>query len=201
MIKTNIKMRVAPEQSKKVQEICFANGVFWPLGANFIKHTYSLFIYIGDDNELGYGNSGLYFKNCDFKEVNADLFIRTNGTCEEKPKNNFEEFGFAADFEGEILKQVSDRILIGYVINKKGNYTSQKWSITGASQEGKYNLTPIKKEWYENKDNFPCLVYEDDYVPIVLVSIDEYKERTKQGYKHIPATKEEVLKLIVDKDK
>jgi hypothetical protein len=29
MIKTNIKMRVTPEQSKKVQEICFENGIEW----------------------------------------------------------------------------------------------------------------------------------------------------------------------------
>ena len=27
MIKTNIKMRVTPEQSAKVQEICFENGI------------------------------------------------------------------------------------------------------------------------------------------------------------------------------
>lgn len=29
MIKTNIKMRVTPEQSRKVQEICFENGIDW----------------------------------------------------------------------------------------------------------------------------------------------------------------------------
>ena len=29
MIKTNIKMRVTPEQSAKVQEICFKNGIDW----------------------------------------------------------------------------------------------------------------------------------------------------------------------------
>ena len=29
MIKRNIKMVVTPEQSKQVQEICFANGMGW----------------------------------------------------------------------------------------------------------------------------------------------------------------------------
>ena len=29
MIKTNIKIKVTPEESEKVQEICFANGIIW----------------------------------------------------------------------------------------------------------------------------------------------------------------------------
>ena len=29
MIKRNIKMKVTPEESKQVQEICFANGISW----------------------------------------------------------------------------------------------------------------------------------------------------------------------------
>ena len=28
-MKTNIKMRVTPEQSRRVQEICFENNIFW----------------------------------------------------------------------------------------------------------------------------------------------------------------------------
>jgi len=74
-MKTNIKMRVTPEQSKKVQEIVSANG-----GSFLVK---GLFIFVW----ISYcvGNMEI-FKESDFEEVDADLFIRTNGTCEEEPQ-------------------------------------------------------------------------------------------------------------------
>ena len=34
MIKTNIKMRVTPEQSTEVQEICFENDINWKTSEN-----------------------------------------------------------------------------------------------------------------------------------------------------------------------
>ena len=81
-MKTNIKMRVTPEQSKKVKEIVFANGGRWVddcryqkyIGLRITKHNYLHEITCEDAFE---------FWNMT-KEVDADLFIRTNGTCEEE---------------------------------------------------------------------------------------------------------------------
>ena len=76
-MKTNIKMRVTPEQSKKVQEICFENGIEWiNVGRRYIGNI--IILYIGKDLMF----SGVEFPEA-FKEIDADLFIRTNGTCEE----------------------------------------------------------------------------------------------------------------------
>ena len=38
MIKTNIKMRVTPEQSAKVQEICFKNGINWGFSDDIVLY-------------------------------------------------------------------------------------------------------------------------------------------------------------------
>ena len=75
MIKTNIKMRVTPEQSKRVQEICFENGFIWATSGKKFQYFYE-WIFI--DKERLYCYSSLITE-----EVSADLFIKTNGTCEE----------------------------------------------------------------------------------------------------------------------
>ena len=38
MIK-NIKLRVTPEQSRKVQEICFSKGIFWSSTGDTVGFT------------------------------------------------------------------------------------------------------------------------------------------------------------------
>ena len=82
-VKTAIKMRVNPEQSQKVQEICFANDVAWVSGKT-IKHLNAPYIYINLFDKLGYSDSEPYFDFDDREEVSAELFIRTNGTCVEE---------------------------------------------------------------------------------------------------------------------
>ena len=81
MIKTNIKMRVTPEQSKRVQEICFENGIYWA-GENKVR-VYSNFLYIRGHITHDSLNNSTYFKDAKEEEIDADLFIKTNGTCEE----------------------------------------------------------------------------------------------------------------------
>ena len=82
-IKIGIKMRVTPEQSKKVQEICFANAIAW-LKSTEIKHLDKPFIYINLSKYLGYSDiDDKYFDEDDNEEVSAELFIKTNGYCVE----------------------------------------------------------------------------------------------------------------------
>ena len=84
MIKTNIKMRVTPEQSKKVQEICFRNGVYWYNIHNKDKViVYSDYLYIDEYITHDSLNNLIHFKESINQEIDADYFIRTNGTCEE----------------------------------------------------------------------------------------------------------------------
>ena len=82
-MKTNIKMRVTPGQSRRVQEICFENNIAWH-GVKAFYHLRQPYIYVYG-NTLGYDckESSEYFNDHENIEIDADLFIRTNGTCEE----------------------------------------------------------------------------------------------------------------------
>ena len=98
-IKTGIKMVVSPEQSRKVQEICFENGMEWAMG-NYVKHLDKPFIFINDSGSICHGRTSQLFNIDKNEEVSAELFIRTNGTCVEpktlseylKENNAYEAF-------------------------------------------------------------------------------------------------------------
>ena len=78
MIK-NIKLKVTPEQSRKVQEICFSKGVFWGTG-DTVSYTDAQYLYITNGRSLTYGHDYHFFTTKRRKEMDANLFIKTNGT-------------------------------------------------------------------------------------------------------------------------
>ena len=82
-IKTGIKMMVTPEQSRKVQEICFKNGIHWSLGKNLKYHLDKPFLFIDECISFMHEDEEMEFLEEDNEEVSAELFIRTNGTCVE----------------------------------------------------------------------------------------------------------------------
>ena len=84
MIKTNIKMRVTPEQSTKVQEICFKNGIGWRAGKGTVKYINKPFLFIDENISFMSEGEAKGFLMVLNDEVSAELFIRTNGTCVEK---------------------------------------------------------------------------------------------------------------------
>ena len=86
VIKQNIKMRVTPEQSEKVQEICFENEIYWA-GYSKVIHTESIFLYINGILTHDSNNNEQYFKEEGSEEIDAALFIRTNGSCEDTTLN------------------------------------------------------------------------------------------------------------------
>ena len=78
MIK-NIKLRVTPEQSRKVQEICFSKGIMWVAGTS-VQYTEAPYLYIEGGRPLTYGLDYNFYKNNKREEMDANLFIQTNGT-------------------------------------------------------------------------------------------------------------------------
>lgn len=84
-MKTNIKMRVTPEQSMKVQEICFENRIKWNDGSRWVLKENEPYLFILQEGVLIYKSLNQYneYNLRPEKEIDADLFIRTNGTCEE----------------------------------------------------------------------------------------------------------------------
>ncbi len=113
MIKTNIKMRVTPEESKQVQEICFANGIGWS-GKDF---TVILL-----DQEYLMIRDGITwdvitrFCELNLEEISAELFIRTNGTCieetlEQELKQNINKEETMEKNEGKIYADVKEYLI------------------------------------------------------------------------------------------
>ena len=82
MIKRNIKMVVTPEESKQVQEICFANGIVWGSGDRSVMFTHKPFLHISMG--IAFGDEVERFKENSKEEVDAKFFIKTNGTCIEE---------------------------------------------------------------------------------------------------------------------
>ena len=99
-IKKGIKMIVNPEQSRKVQEICFENDIGWVAEKWIVQYTNKPYLFI-DENISFIDEDGVEdFLVDNNKEVSAELFIRTNGTCVEpktlseylKENNAYESF-------------------------------------------------------------------------------------------------------------
>ena len=79
MIK-NIKLKVTPEQSRKVQEICFSKGIYWGAAGNTVCYTDAPHLYITGGRALTYGHDYHSFHTERREEMDANLFIQTNGT-------------------------------------------------------------------------------------------------------------------------
>ena len=78
MIK-DIKLKVTPEQSRKVQEICFSKGIVWGTGTS-VHYTEAPYLYITNGRRLTYGRDYRLFTTNRREEMDANLFIQTNGT-------------------------------------------------------------------------------------------------------------------------
>jgi len=69
---------------------------------------------------------------------------------------------------------------------EKPEFECELWKIVPESNtthwDGRYNLTPIKPKWYEDKDNFPALVkFEHSKV---FDTVDYYKPKENEIWNH-----------------
>ena len=140
VIKQNIKMRVTPEQSKKVQEICFENGICWR-GYSKVIHTESIFLYIDGILTHDSNNNEQYFKEEGSEEIDAALFIRTNGTCEDTTLNEVN-----IDFKDEEHIKLEKK-----VFNLKKQL--EKYVIKIANQKEEISRLLNQKEDLQNRLN------------------------------------------------
>ena len=88
-MKTGIKMHVTQEQNVKVQIITSLNGKH---KKEYIIEELIEFpcIFIDEYLDRGFVDKD-YFEKYEYEEVDPELFIRTNGTCEEDPLCGAEE--------------------------------------------------------------------------------------------------------------
>lgn len=114
MIKRNIKMVVTPEESKQVQEICFANGIVWETLKRHVGHIQQKYIFISS-RYITYGETAEFFKEHHNEEVDATFFIKTKGSCveenqEQELKQNIKEEQMK-DNEVETYKDVKEYLV------------------------------------------------------------------------------------------
>ena len=214
-MKTGIKLRVTPEQSEAVQKICFANGIQWLNdNINIPKRLEATYLFIKHnriwcrgitDHTKGIETEG-------YTEVDADLFIRTNGTCEEsidivdnlsnnKSKEDmFKQYGFEVpDFDCVILTKVNNDY-VGYYVTDNKVIIALSWSSNGSGYIGttynpEYNLTPVKRPWYETC-KFPVLVSDTDNNTFLLYRVDNFTTSMLDTFK--PLSNDEIDQLKQD---
>ena len=105
-MKTNIKMIVTPEQSMKVQDIVIMNTNT----KNKVDTTDIHFPYIIISNTGTFGTRNIeFYKSQNYKEIDADLFIRTNGTCEEISNEGLSKIKAAS--EGKSTEHLQEKII------------------------------------------------------------------------------------------
>ncbi len=212
-MKTNIKLRVTPEQFEAVQKICFANGIYWYVKENEISYTEAEYLFI-EPTRIWFreiANHNLGSETEGYIEVDADLFIRTNGTCKEsidivdnlsnnKSKEDmFKQHGFEVpDFDCTILAKVNDKY-IGYVTMSQGEIYPTYWYANGCrhiDEGNQWNLTPIKQPWYETC-KYPVIVKtEDNNIFIIKDELQNYTEVTLKTL--TPLTNAEIDQLKQD---
>lgn len=113
---------------------------------NFINAFSWISSYLNDDKDW----SDLSNKWNKLKHISYDM----NWLIHEKEKlyrlkNNFKDYEFTAEFEGEILKEI-DNQYIGYYKSTNENIITTIWDKKGNSiHNTEYNLTPYNKEWFE----------------------------------------------------
>lgn len=213
-MKTNIKLKVTPEQSEAVQKICFTNGIDWSGGENKIFYTFAEYLFI---EPTGIWCRGITDHNkgsetLGYTEVDADLFIRTNGTCEESVElvnnllNNksredmFKQYGFEVpNFDCTILTKVGSW-LIGYTQKDSMAPVPAMWfehtgESSGSSNLKVPNLTPIKKPWYETC-KFPMLVWDKDNNAFLLYRVDNFTTDMLNTFR--PLSNDEIDQLKQD---
>ena len=107
--------------------------------------------------------------------------------------NNFQDFGFTADFEGEILKEV-DNTLYGIARRKPISWNKKTgMRIIDGSTWITTDLTPIKRPWYEYPENFPILLIRKKVWKMFAIPNFNIRMINEQGWRL--ATKAELMDL------
>ena len=94
-IKTGIKLQVTSEESRQVQEICFANDIVWKSGSEQVWLEYKPYLFISNQYITCCDTAEFYNSKMN-KEVDAKFFIRTKGKefiqyLETQPKEVLEQ--------------------------------------------------------------------------------------------------------------
>lgn len=156
-MKTKIKIKHDGNNCKfkKLQEICFKNGIYWRTLGRIYRDTTDIKYGIFIDDKITFTLSEDRFENeTAYKEVDIDLFIKTNGTCEEKPTIGIEVGDEYLNSEGKKCK------ILYANYNSQIKYLYQDGSIYWTSYSNiKKNWTKLTKVQSNTKEFKPIEYY------------------------------------------
>lgn len=147
-MKTNIKMKCNDNQFRKVMNI---------LKIDYKKqyHYENMYIIINNDLNVDFGYGGTFYKDSIREEIDADLFIRTNGTCEEI---NFQK---TQDAFNDLAIQILEQKL------KKKNEILKKARIKRKNQREELHKLNLKLQ--------KCISLEEHHLKIKTVLNEKHK--------------------------
>lgn len=186
-MKTHIVMKVTPEQSRKVQEIAITKGASW-YGDKYVKYIEMQQLFIGIDKNLSANSCWVDYQATSYEQVDPELFIRTDGTCEEWKPEPGEEIMVWYNNETKAVKRE-------FISMTKDDKKFICHDYYGHGSVDWLNAKPAPKEWYEtiSEDN-PVLCWVSDKDPNAKDSAKwvtnylddtEYLFRTKyESYKY-----------------
>ena len=149
-IKTGIKLEVNPEQSEKVQNICFANGIGWRDDEKQLYFPEKTIYYINIRQEyISWNEIDWIYNDSEYEEVDTMLFIRTNGTCiEEEIKTNKEDEESEMVTEEKVYKNAKE-----YLVDK-GLYEKVIHNYFNEDDKNLGDRFSSIFTWYETKEGY-----------------------------------------------
>lgn len=147
-MKTNIKMRVTPEQLEKICKI---------VGEGWLYFKSAIYMYIFNDGSVEVSYSKENWNKYNLREIDADLFIRTNGTCEEIQKPSYRKTKILNQKKelDRLNLKLKDSISLKehnkIVEELKKDINFRKETIKNTLQIGKDRLKEIEQLKAENK--------------------------------------------------
>lgn len=101
-MKTNIKMKCDNNQFRQVIDIL-------KLDYNHRLHYEDMYIIINSHLSAEWGYGGTIYNDSGCEEIDADLFIRTNGTCEEISDEGLSKI--KAAFQGKPIEYLQEKVI------------------------------------------------------------------------------------------
>ena len=136
----DIKIEVTPEQSRKVQRICFENGIGWGGSDRYqvqLTNAPHLFIYPNKESAIRWGKDVDNFEDSPNQLVDAEKFIESKGIIEKIQQT--EQIGYTNNTIFEIIEPTHDN----KIFIKALNQLFEKYK--GYSIDVQYNTTYVNK--------------------------------------------------------
>jgi hypothetical protein len=176
----SIKLRVTPEQSRKVQETCFKHGVYWCNGDKEVLKTDKTFLYI-NEGILEYGGTEYFFNEQENTEVTYQEFMDRWGEEEETFTYTYPVFSLEDQSSFKRIKEISINLdgFSGGINTLQTNKWEDVMSFKKVTNFIKGMKQPLKTlyqlEWVGIKD--------DEYMPTRegIAEMDHYNFMKEAG--------------------